>query len=272
MPPAPIIINTGDLLSSDAFKRRVILLPALEVMRKERLLTCSNFSLLDQVIAGVELTLQTWRQRPEDCSETQANGTLVIQNLPLVRKLDPDVRSGLKVTVKIFTYSESCAVFTNAVNFLMSSLGIDYIDILTLALPPTRKKSIEEMKSIWTCAVTNVITGKIRELGVSDLDAGQLEELYAWAEEVKPSTNQINLETCCVIPPELNEFAKLKNIRLLTHNDSRDMLPTEKLTSLLSDAEIPHAADYRCLWIGRYSVLVTANGVIDSKGFIVAVA
>jgi glutamate--cysteine ligase regulatory subunit len=162
-------------------------------------------------------------------------------------------------------------VFTSAINFLMSTLGTDYIDSLTLALPPSRKKSIEEMKSIWTCAVTNVINGSIKDLGVSDLDAGQLEELYAWAEEVKPITNQINLETCCVIPPELNEFAKLKNIRLLTHNDPRDILPKDKLTPILSAAGFPDAADYRCLWIGRYSVLITANGVIESKGFVVAI-
>ena len=225
-----------------------------------------------QVVAGLELTLQAWNQNQEECSETLENGCLVIRNLPLVKKLDPGARPGLKVVVKIFTYSESCAVFTNAINFLMSSLGTDYIDSLTLALPPSRKKSIEEMKSIWTCAVTNVISGKIRDLGVSDLDAGQLEELYAWAEEVKPTTNQINLETCCVIPPELNDLANLKNIRLLTHNDPRDILPTDRLTPLLTAAAVPHAADYRCLWIGRYSVLVTANGVIESKGFVVAVA
>lgn len=186
--------------------------------------------------------------------------------------MDQVTRSDLKVAVKIFTYTESCVVFTDAINLLMSSLGTDYIDSLTLALPPSRKKSIDDMKSIWTCAVSNVINGSIHDLGVSDLDADQLQELYAWAEDVTPTTNQINLDACCVIPPELNEFAKQKNIRLLTHNDPRDILPKDKLTPILESSGLPDASQYSVLWIGRYSVFITANGVIDSKGYIIALA
>ena len=225
-----------------------------------------------QVVEGLELTLQAWSQNKSECSEVLPNGTLLIQNVALIKKLDPESRSGLKATVKTFTYSESCAEFTNAINVMMASLGTDHIDSLTLALPPGRKKSIEDMKSIWTCAVANVLKGSIKDLGVSDLDAGQLQELYAWAEEIKPTTNQVNLDACCVIPPELNEFAKLKNIRLLTHNDPRDILPKDKLTALLTSVGVPDAGLYNVLWINRYSVLMTANGVIDSKGYIVALA
>ena len=219
---------------------------------------------------GVQLTLEAWTQARDQCSQTLEDGTLVIKNAGLAREpLDAASRSGLKVTVKVFAYSESCSEFTRAVRLLMHSLGTEYVDSLTLALPPARKQqSIEEMKSIWTCAVGSVIGGQIRELGVSDLDAAQLQELYAWAEEVKPTANQINLETCCVIPPELNAFAKLKDIRLLTHNDPRDLLPRDKLLPLLSPA-LPDHSSYSLLWITRYSVLVTASGVIDSKGYLV---
>lgn len=43
--------------------------------------------------------------------------------------------------------------------------------------------------------------------------------LYAEFLQVKPSINQVNLTTCCVIPPELTEFAKEHDIQLLTHCD-----------------------------------------------------
>lgn len=220
----------------------------------------------------MELTLQTWSQCEKECIEKQSNGCLLIQNVPLVKKLDQENRSGLKVSIKIFAYSESCSTFTDAIRLILSSLGTDYIDSLVLALPPDRQKgSIETMKSIWTCAVTNVINGTIRDLGVSDLDASQLQQLYDWAEAIKPSTNQVNLEACCVIPPELNEFAKLKNIRLLTHNDPRDILPADKLHSLLSAVSFPDSDSYKCSWIARYSVLITGSGVIESKGYFVAI-
>ena len=153
----------------------------------------------------------------------------------------------------------------------MKSLGVESIDSLTLSLPPSRcTGSIEEMKSIWTCAVKNVSAGRIKDLGVSDLNADQLKELYAWADDIKPSTNQVNLDACCVIPPELNNFAKDKHIRLLTHNDPRDILPRDQLLSALKECNFPDPESWSLLWAGRYSVLVTGNGVIEAKGYIVS--
>lgn len=39
--------------------------------------------------------------------------------------------------------------------------------------------------------------------------------------QVKPSSNQVNLASCCVMPPDLTAFAKEFDIQLLTHNDSK---------------------------------------------------
>lgn len=37
--------------------------------------------------------------------------------------------------------------------------------------------------------------------------------------QVKPSIIQINLSSCCVVPPALQEFTKQNDVQLLTHND-----------------------------------------------------
>lgn len=37
--------------------------------------------------------------------------------------------------------------------------------------------------------------------------------------QVKPNIIQINLATCCVVPPALQEFTKQNDIQLLTHSD-----------------------------------------------------
>ena len=122
-----------------------------------------------------------------------------------------------------------------------------------------------------SCAVKNVREGKVRELGVSDLNTEQLRELYAWAEEIKPTTNQINLESCCVIPPEMNAFAQSKEIRLLTHNDPRDFLMIDKLHSLLANNGIADAEQWKRLWVARYTIMVTGKGIIQTKGYLVAI-
>ena len=38
---------------------------------------------------------------------------------------------------------------------------------------------------------------------------------------MKPEIVQINLEVCCVVPPELASFARANDIQLLTHNDPK---------------------------------------------------
>ena len=39
--------------------------------------------------------------------------------------------------------------------------------------------------------------------------------------QVKPNSNQVNLASCCVMPPDLTAFAKQFDIQLLTHNDPK---------------------------------------------------
>lgn len=41
------------------------------------------------------------------------------------------------------------------------------------------------------------------------------------AMKIKPSSNQVNLASCCVMPPDLTAFAKEFDIQLLTHNDPK---------------------------------------------------
>ena len=39
--------------------------------------------------------------------------------------------------------------------------------------------------------------------------------------QTKPCINQVNLESCCVMPKDLTEYAKQNDIQLLTHNDAK---------------------------------------------------
>lgn len=47
--------------------------------------------------------------------------------------------------------------------------------------------------------------------------------------QVKPSSNQVNLASCCVMPPDLTAFAKQFDIQLLTHNDPKGKVLPDKL-------------------------------------------
>lgn len=38
--------------------------------------------------------------------------------------------------------------------------------------------------------------------------------------QVKPTTLQVNLSSCCVVPQELSSFAQQNDVQVLTHNDA----------------------------------------------------
>lgn len=172
----------------------------------------------NQIIEGVCEVLSKWKESKQEVCD----GVLFVSSNHTQPIITSEERPCLKISVKLFTYTESCGVFSRAMNHVMSVLQVNELDSLTLSPPPDRKDgTIEGLKAVWSCAVANVLNGSIKDLGVSDLDTNQLKELYEWTEKVKPSTNQVNLEACCVIPPEMNEFAQSKDIRLLTHNDPR---------------------------------------------------
>lgn len=48
-----------------------------------------------------------------------------------------------------------------------------------------------------------------------------LKFVLSHAMQIKPSSNQVNLASCCVMPPDLTAFAKEFDIQLLTHNDPK---------------------------------------------------
>lgn len=105
----------------------------------------------------------------------------------------------------------------------MTQLGITRIDSLILSFLSSSgsKLDLEQIAASWSYAEEFVKCDKVTHLGISDLDTTQLKQFYEMPHHVKPSVNQINLDACCVIPPEMSNYAKENNIQLLTHNDPR---------------------------------------------------
>lgn len=78
--------------------------------------------------------------------------------------------------------------------------------------------NIEKIQNAYKVLETHVINGKVHQIGVADIEEGVFRSIYEWA-TVKPSIIQINLATCCVVPPTLQAFCKEKDVQLLTHSD-----------------------------------------------------
>ncbi|XP_051757887.1 glutamate--cysteine ligase regulatory subunit isoform X2 [Ctenopharyngodon idella] len=152
------------------------------------------------------------------------------------------------------------------------SLGVSQLDSVIIAPPPLPEgeaQTLTHLQPLWEELESLVQSQKIAAIGTSDLDKALLEQLYNWA-QIKPSSNQVNLASCCVMPPDLTAFAKEFDIQLLTHNDPKELISAagfqEAVQGSSKDLQV---ADWRLEWVLRYSIIVKSRGIIKAKGYIV---
>ncbi|CAH3948787.1 glutamate--cysteine ligase regulatory subunit [Pieris brassicae] len=119
------------------------------------------------------------------------------------------------------------------------------------------------IKTLWAVLEDYVKNGRVLQLGVADVGGGCLYKLHAWA-VVKPTIAQINLASCCVVPPSLHTFCKANDVQLLTHADPADLLSVAALKTL-SDAGI---GCNNLDWCARYQVHIKCRGVLALKGYV----
>uniref|UniRef100_A0A182RSS0 GCS light chain n=1 Tax=Anopheles funestus TaxID=62324 RepID=A0A182RSS0_ANOFN len=219
------------------------------------------------------------------------------RNNDLLEKVKEHPRADIKIGAKIFLNRFSEPALTEAVEKLFETLNVSYLDNLIVAYHPSATSSsngtdgtnggtqtdeqpeseakegviewavgsdnaVGNLKKLWALLERYAGDGKIGQLGIADLDADSLKELYD-ASTVHPSIAQINLAACCVVPPQLQAYCNQNEIQLLTHSDPQELLPREVLNEL-------DLASYGAGWTSRYQVHIKCRGVLAAKGFIVS--
>uniref|UniRef100_A0A3B3BSK7 GCS light chain n=1 Tax=Oryzias melastigma TaxID=30732 RepID=A0A3B3BSK7_ORYME len=182
--------------------------------------------------------------------------------------ITPEEREELKVSGQsLFMYSSS-----RLSSPACQTLAVSQLDSVIIAPPPPLEadQSLAHLQPAWEQLEALVRSQKIAAIGTSDLDKDLLEQLYNWA-QVKPSSNQVNLASCCVMPPDLTAFAKEFDIQLLTHSDPKELMSAETFLEAMRDgAQDQSIADWRLEWVLRYSVIVKSRGIFKSKGYLVS--
>ncbi|KAI5095109.1 glutamate--cysteine ligase regulatory subunit, partial [Silurus meridionalis] len=247
-------LHTGNLVNRGRLKNKCLSSPS------EELQDCIKGT-LSEWIATVPKTHETELPSVLDCT--------IPQN---TESITPEEREELRVSVKLFLAESDCSSIRNAVDMACLSLGVSQLDSVIIAPPPLPEGetvTLDHLQPLWSELEKIVQSQKAASIGTSDLDKTQLEELYNWA-QVKPSSNQVNLASCCVMPPDLTAFAKEFDIQLLTHNDSKELLNSagfqEALQESFTDLQV---ADWRLEWVLRYSIIVKSRGIIKAKGYLV---
>jgi len=210
----------------------------------------------------------------------------------------------LQLNVKLFLREYNQEVASEAINYLISCLGAKVIDNVYVTVPanviahigltsqwsvieaettsessdsntprketpsheveldPEKTKHAEDMINLWN---TLSKIKQVQSLGLCDVETDIFKKIYNDV-QIKPKNVQVNLKSCCVVPPDLKEFANTNNIKLLTHSDSPEILGD----AFCSDINEGLDTKWKPLWIIRFQVFKKMRGVLQDKRYMIA--
>lgn len=244
-----LYLDTGNVVNWDKLKRKTNLMPS------------------DELKICLGESLSRWLS---DTDREKAQTQLSIRVVDETENPIIDQRETLKFTLKLFlSFPLSPAEAKDAVEFVLTRLGLNYVEILVVSFPDNLEQALEgdDVLTVWSALEELFDEGMILSLGVSDMSVEQLESLCSYV-RVKPSVNQVSSTSCCAIPDNLKNFASSNDIQLLMHSDRKEILPSDDLRDVL--AKVSHEKDgegWTPSWVVRYSSLVKGRGVIKSKGY-----
>ncbi|KAF3690944.1 Glutamate--cysteine ligase regulatory subunit [Channa argus] len=247
-------LHTGNLVNRSRLKKKCPGSPS------EELRDCIQATLSDWMSA----TKPSSKDFPDtlDCSIPQATDVVT-----------PEEREEVRVSVKLFLCEAVQSSIRDAVGLACQTLAVSQLDSVIIASPGLLEgdsQSLAHLQPAWEELEALVRNQRIAAIGTSDLDKDLLEQLYNWA-QVKPSSNQVNLASCCVMPPDLTAFAKEFDIQLLTHNDPKELMSAATFQEAVQEGtQDLNVSDWRLEWVLRYSIIVKSRGIIKSKGYLVS--
>ncbi|XP_077986629.1 glutamate--cysteine ligase regulatory subunit-like [Glandiceps talaboti] len=247
-----IVIHSGNIISWNRLKRQTTRSPS------------------DELKTSLVATLNSWskhvnRENARNLQNVECFDTKYISKIPV------EERDSLKLTAKLFLNNVEPELIRQSLERVCKELDVTKVDLVLLSMPERpfeEELTVEHFKPVWEVLENMVDEGKLESLGVSDLDVHMLAQLNEWA-RIKPSINQVNLQACCRMPPDLMEYAKEHEIQLLTHSDPKEILSPKVFRDVMADTCHPEdGINWYPSWTLRYSALVKNRGIIKMKGYI----
>jgi len=251
-------------------KAGVMYLQTGNIVQWNRLKMKPRQSSTDEVKACLEDVLKTWLDTLSEHDRTNAQYSTELEciNEKNILKLENE-RTELKLTAKIYLSSMDPNALNEAFERVKHELGVSAVDVLLVSVPVTKDLDFASFQPVWEAMEALYDNESAFTIGVADFNQDQLEQLYNWA-KIKPEIDQVTLQNCCFMPPELKEYAHDRDIQLLTHNDPTEILPAKTFQkAILSRCTERDSENWQSDWVVRYSSLIKGRGIIRSKGYIV---
>ncbi|EFO24327.1 glutamate-cysteine ligase modifier subunit [Loa loa] len=206
------------------------------------------------------------------------DGTVMLARDSENCRLNTIEKADMKITLKVFMSSLDIKQVEESIDTALREINTKSISQLIIAFPPDDKLDIDlsvpsevqrwlsHILPFWKQLETLVRTHKVNTLGVADLDYEQLKALYESTDDHRPMIDHYSTEHCCTVPPELREYAKQKDIQLLTHNDPNLYSISERLDA--TTRKLFGNEHFELLFIARLTVWLRSRSIIVGKGYI----
>ncbi|XP_030757118.1 glutamate--cysteine ligase regulatory subunit [Sitophilus oryzae] len=216
-----------------------------------------------ELIDAIKFTLKDYEKNSE-LSEAPNDTRFILRSDDIQAKIQENDLEDLKIGLKVFLTNDSEELLDEALKTALSwQLKVKKVTDVIVSFKKQeleqKADNLEEIKKIWLVLENYVQNGIVDELGVADIEEPTFRALYDWA-KIKPNIIQINLATCCVVPPTLQSFCKEKDIKLFTHSDSSDILPDESVKEVFG-------APLDLQWAVRFTIHIKCRGVLTTKGY-----
>ncbi|KAM3718973.1 Glutamate--cysteine ligase regulatory subunit [Dirofilaria immitis] len=213
--------------------------------------------------------------------EMRPDGTLMLARDSENCRLKTVEKTDMRITLKVFMSSLDMKQVEESVDTALHEINTKSISQLIVAFPPDDKLAIDpsvpsevqrwlsQILPFWKQLETLVRTHKVNTLGVADLDYEQLKALYESTSDYRPMIDHYSTEHCCTVPPELREYAKQKDIQLLTHNDPNLCGISEKLN--VTAKKLFGNEHFDLVFIARLTVWLRSRSIVVGKDRITSI-
>lgn len=252
--------------------------------------------LIDEVLDVINQASEKFKEKPETGIKTENEQLFIGPFGGGLKKDDPccNDTSEAQINLKIFLTTNNIDTAIAAVKHNIKHLELTQIDSLILAVPlisashvsigsvkdedlsqgsDDLKNSVSGIIDLWNALAKEFVQDSktVLNLGLCDLDTKVFKAIFDKA-EIKPSSVQVNLKTCCTVPPDLQGFAKENNIKLHTHSDPLEVLDAG-FQSKLPTFQDPQSNDtfhLDPLWMVKMQSFIKARGVLADKRYVIA--
>ncbi|GJQ78634.1 putative glutamate--cysteine ligase regulatory [Trypoxylus dichotomus] len=212
------------------------------------------------ILALNDLTKNPGQNPTEELKEAI---NITLKDFKNSERTDSEPDQSLIIALKIFVNSDNEEYLKEALNKAFSVLNVNSVQnvIISYNHKIPQNDHVGKLQNIWKVLETYTKNKKIAQIGLADLEENMFRTIYNWS-NVKPSIIQINLATCCVVPPTLQDFCKENEVQLLTHSDPTEILPDEAIEQIFDEKLVLN-------WVLRFLVHIKCRGVLTTKGYLI---